>query len=148
MGINQELLEITGSPAQVWGNILVPAKGTINVEINNLILHAKANSGLEKKDSWIPIQSIDSVEIVEAPIYWLLSFGVLLILLGLTNLTSIFGLILIGLGIGVIVFILKKKRRCLVIYSSCHTTAVFMNKPKEIYQQFAMNVLDLKLTQP
>ncbi|MBN3870148.1 hypothetical protein [Nostoc sp. JL33] len=28
MRTNQQVIEITGAPAQVWGNVLVPARGT------------------------------------------------------------------------------------------------------------------------
>jgi len=39
MRTNQQVVEITGAPAQVWGNILVPARGTIIViEFLNMFL--------------------------------------------------------------------------------------------------------------
>ena len=143
MKINQEIVEIKGTPAQVWGNMLIPARGRITVQITGDTLLGKVKTGLEKKESWIRIQNIDSVEILEAPIYALLGLGGFLVLSGLGTLASSFefGLILILGGIAIIHFALNNKRRCLVIYSHRNTIAVFMNKSPETYQQFSMNVL-------
>ena len=137
--------EIKGAPAQIWGNMLVPARGIMTLQIDNNILRTRVKTGLEKKESWIRIQNIDSVEISEAPIYFLLVIGVILILSGLGTFDSsfIFGLILMLGGIVIIVFTLKNKRRCLVINSYRNTVGVFMNKSPETYQQFAMKILEI-----
>lgn len=70
MRINHSVTEITGSPARVWGNVL----------------QATHTTTLEKKESWTRIQNIDSIEIMEAPIYPLLEEGGFLCLFGLRGL--------------------------------------------------------------
>jgi|GEM_PF-826349 len=144
---NHSTLEIKGSPAQVWGNMLVPARGIMTLQIDNDTLRTRVKTGLEKKESWIRIQNIDSVEISEAPIYFLLAIGVILTLSGFGTFDSsfVFGLILMLGGIAIIVFTLKNKRRCLVINSYRNTVGVFMNmnKSPETYQQFAMKILEV-----
>lgn len=143
MRTNQNILEITGSPAQVWGNVLIPARGTVSLKISGDILQSTVKTGLEKKDSWTRIQRIDSVEISEAPIYPLLALGgfmSFMFLGALFNFPS-FGSLMLLIGIGLIVFALTSKRRCLVIMSDRNTIAVFMNKSPETYQQFAINLL-------
>ena len=143
MRINQNIVEITGSPAKVWGNVLIPARGTISLKISGDILQGTVRTGLEKKDSWTRIQRIDSVEISEAPIYPLLALGGSISFIFLRALfdASAFGLLMLLIGIGLIVFALMNKRRCLVIMSDRNTVAIFMNKPPETYQQFAINLL-------
>lgn len=152
MRTTQQVMEITGAPAQVWGNVLVPAKGTITVKVTGDTLVGTAKTGLEKKETWIRIQNIDSVEILEAPIYALLSFGVFLIFsaLGAFRNSFVLGLILLIAGVALIVYAITNKRRYLAIYSHRNAIVVFMNKSSEVYQQFAMNVLALsrKLNAP
>ena len=46
MHINQQVIEITGNPAQVWGNMLVPAKGRITVKITGDTLQGTTKTGL------------------------------------------------------------------------------------------------------
>ena len=152
MHINQQVIEITGNPAQVWANMLVPAKGRITVKITGDTLQGTTKTGLEKKESWIRIQNIDSIEILESPNYALIGLGTSLILssLGVLNQSSILGLILIFGGAAIIVFAIKYKRQYLGIYSHRNGIVVFMNKSPDIYQQFAMNVLAIarKLNSP
>ena len=145
MQTNQRVIEITGAPAQTWGNVLIPSAGTITVKISGDTLQATVKTGLEKKESWTRIQNIDSIEILEAPIYALLIFGGFLILLGLGILASsfIFGSLFIIGGAAIIVLTIKHKRRYLAFYSYRHTLAIFMIKSPDNYQQFAMNVLAL-----
>ena len=78
MRTTQQVFEITGAPAQVWGNVLVPARGTIIVKVTGDTLVGTTKTGLEKRETQIRIQNIDSVETLEAPIYALLGFGVFL----------------------------------------------------------------------
>jgi hypothetical protein len=143
MRTNQQATEITGAPAQVWGNVLVPARGTITVKVTGDTLIGTSKTGLEKKETWIRIQNVDSVEILEAPIYALLGFGIFLVFSALgafSNSTSL-GLILLLVAVALIVYALTNKRRYLAIYSYRNAIVVFMNKSPEIYQQFALNVL-------
>ncbi len=143
MRINQNIVEITGSPAQVWGNVLIPARGTMSLKISGDILQGTVKTGLEKKDSWTRIQRIDSVEISEAPIYPLLALGgfISFMFLGALFNSPSFGSLMLLVGVGLIIFALMNKRRCLVIMSDRNTIAIFMSKPPETYQQFAINLL-------
>lgn len=143
MQTNQRVIEITGAPAQTWGNVLIPLKGTITVKITGDTLQVTIKTGLEKRESWTRIQNVDSIEILEAPIYALLSFGCFLIFIGLGTMNSSFiiGLLFVFGGAAMIAFAIKSKRRYLAIYSYRSTIAVFMKKSSDNYQQFAMNVL-------
>ena len=152
MHINQQVIEITGNPAQVWANMLVPAKGRITVKITGDTLQGITKTGLEKKESWTRIQNIDSIEILESPTYGLIGIGFFLIFSGwgALNRSSFLGLILFLGGAAIIVFAFKYKRRCLAIHSHRNTLVIFMNNSSDIYQQFAMNVLAIarKLNTP
>ncbi len=123
---------------------LIPLHGTITLKITGDTLKGTLKTGLEKKESWTRIQNIDSIEIIEAPLYALLSIGVtfasvsaLISLVSSLNLT----IFLLLLGLVLIFFSLINKRRYLVIYSHRYTIPVFMTKHSEAYQQFATNVL-------
>ena len=143
MQSNQRVTEISGRPGKVWGNVFVPSSGTVSVRIMGDTLHATLKSGVEKTDSWVRIQNVDSAEIVEAPEYLLLVFGVFLVLfsLGLLASVGLLGLMFLVLGIVCIVSAFINKRRLLVIYSLRYTIAVFMTKPPGSYQQFAEHVM-------
>jgi hypothetical protein len=142
MKINHQITQITGNPAQVWGNVLVPARGTVTVKITGDTLEGITKTGLEKKESWIRIQNIDSVDILESPIYALLGLGVFLLLTGLSMVSNSFiGLILLPISVAIILFALSYKRRYLAIYSHRNGIIIFMNKHPEVYQEFATNVL-------
>ncbi|MBD2525646.1 hypothetical protein [Nostoc sp. FACHB-133] len=153
MRTTQQVTEITGAPAQIWGNVLVPARGTIIVKVTGDTLQGTTKTGLEKRETWIRIQNIDSAETLEAPIYALLGLGGFLAFsaLGqLVNQSFVLGLILLLAGAGIILYAINNKRRYLAIYSHRNAIVVFMNKSPELYQQFAMNVLALsrKLNAP
>lgn len=155
MKINHHITEIIGNPAQVWGNVLVPAQGKITVKITGDTLQGTTKTGLEKKESWIRIQNIDSIEILESPIYALFSLGFFLIFIfsGLSLVSESFlilGLIFILVGAALIVFAIRYKRRYLAIYSHRNAIVVFMNKHSEASQEFAVNVLAIarKLNSP
>lgn len=143
MRTNQQAIEIAGAPGKVWGNVLVPTRGTITVKITGDTLQGTVKTGLEKKESWTRIQNIDSIEILEAPIYVLLLIGGFLVLFGLSLLDKsfIFALIILLGCAAIIAFAINNKRRCLAIYSHRNTIAVFMNNSPNSYQQFSMNVL-------
>ena len=145
MRTNQQVTDITGTAAQVWGNTLIPSRGTIAVRINGDTLQATVKTGLEKKESWMRIQNVDSIEILEAPIYALLVLGAFIALSGLGSLAAspAVGLIFILIGVAIIMHSINNKRRYLAIYSHRNAIPVFMNKSPETYQQFAANVLTL-----
>ena len=143
MQSNQRVTEISGRPGKVWGNVFVPSSGTVSVRIMGDTLQSTLKSGVEKTDSWVRIQNIDSAEIVEAPEYILLGLGVFLVLSSLGLLVSAFiiGLMFLAGGIACIVYAFINKRRLLVIYSLRYTIPVFMTKPSGSYQQFAEHVM-------
>jgi hypothetical protein len=120
MRSNQPLPEITGKPAQVWGNALIPVKGQMTIKVTSDTLQATVRTYLEKKDTWIRIQNIDSVETQEAPIYALLVFGgsCIFFALGLLVRSFLFGLIIIGIGVGLIIYAIIKKNRYSVFSNS------------------------------
>ncbi|BAY41321.1 hypothetical protein NIES2111_57170 (plasmid) [Nostoc sp. NIES-2111] len=152
MRSNQPLPEITGKPAQVWGNILIPGKGQMTVKVTSDTLQGTFKTYLEKKDTWIRIQNIDSVEIQEAPIYALLGLGgaCIFFALGLVAHSFLGGLIIIALGVALILYAITNKNRYLAIHSHRNSIIIFMTKPPEVYQQFATGVLALsrKLNTP
>ena len=143
MQASQRVTEISGRPGKVWGNVFVPSSGTVSVRIMGDTLHTTLKSGVEKTDSWVRIQNVDSAEIVEAPEYILLGLGVFLVLSSLGLLVSAFiiGLMFLAGGIACIVYAFTNKRRLLVIYSLRYTIPVFMTKPSGSYQQFAEHVM-------
>lgn len=143
MQTNQRIVEIVGKPGKAWGDVIIPASGTITLQIVGDLVQATMKNGFEKSTSWTRIQNIDSVEITEAPNYLLLAIGVFLVLtgLGIANGSAIFGLVVLAIAAIFIFFAFREKRRLLVIHSLRHTVPVFMVKPPELYQQFAANIM-------
>ncbi|MEC4816460.1 MAG: hypothetical protein SAK29_24810 [Scytonema sp. PMC 1069.18] len=147
MQTHQQTLEVTGFPAQVWGNILVPTQGTMSIEVNGDTLYGIAKTGSAKKESWTRIQNIDSIEIHQSPIYALIGLGIFLVFLGLGLLTSfLIGVVFLLGGTAILFYALHNKRRYLAIYSQRTTIVIFMNESSEVYQKFAVNVLNLAQT--
>lgn len=70
--------EISGKPGQVWGSVVIPAGGKTVMRINGDLLQTstRMNYGLENKDVMTRIQNIDSVEVTEGCIWWLLAIGI------------------------------------------------------------------------
>ena len=70
--------EITGRPGRSFGYIVVPASGKTTMRITGDILEAKSKTayGLEQRESYTRIQRIETVEMIEGRIWWLLSIGV------------------------------------------------------------------------
>ena len=140
---NQGVTEITGRPGKVFGNVFVPSSGSITVKIVGDTLQTTLRSGMEQTNSWVRIQNVDSVEIVESPEYLLLALGISLTLAGLGALAGslLLGLLFLAGGIACIVYAFINKRRLLAIYSLRYTVPVFMTKPSPTYQQFAEHVM-------
>ena len=145
----QQITEIVGKPGKSFGTVFVPTTGTITVKIAGDVIQATVKSGLEKSESWVRIQNIDSVEVSEAPNYALLIFGSLLGLYGFIGTLasfangspSVLGLFFLLCGGGCVAWALLKKRRLIAIYSHRSAISVFMTKPAESYRQFATNVI-------
>ncbi|MDX2228930.1 MAG: hypothetical protein NW220_04805 [Leptolyngbyaceae cyanobacterium bins.349] len=139
--------EITGRPASLMGRgmsqFILPGSGTITLKIVGDVLHTTVESQLNKRETWTRIQNIDSIEIVQAPIWGLLTLGLGLVVLGVPLLrqVGILGTIFTVLGIGAIAAFCCFKHRYLCIHSQRTTLPVGLTKPAEIYQQFSMNVL-------
>lgn len=145
MQLNRRITEVTGKPGKVWGNVFVPAQGVIIVKIVGDVLQASVKSGMEKSDSWIRIQNIDSVEIAETPEYALLVLGIFVALtgLGIAPSSGLLGILILLVGVIVIVYSFINKRRLLSIYSLRQTIPVFITHKPSSYQQFAENVLEI-----
>lgn len=145
MQANQKVVEVVGKPGKAWGNVIVPESGSISLQILGDTIQAITKSGFEKRTSWTRIQNVDSVEIAEAPNYLLLALGTPIALMGLGLLERVFlfGLLFLAIGVILIVFAFREKRRLLVIHSLRYTIPVFMTKPPESYQQFAATVMTL-----
>ena len=127
-----EVIELSGKPGQVWGNVVIPASGKTRFRIAGDIIQASSRLlfGLEKKKIYTRIQNVDSVELVEGRQWWLLWLGIPLL--------SIFG---IGLVLIIAFFLIK--RRWLVIYSQNAVLILFYdNDDTERASQFSQILLD------
>lgn len=73
--------EITGRPGQSLGYIVIPASGKATMRITGDILETKSKTsyGLEEREAYTRIQRIETVEIIEGRLWWLLSIGIPLI---------------------------------------------------------------------
>ncbi len=136
---------ISGKAAHTFGNVFVPSNETVTAQISGDILQATVTSGWERKDLFIRIQNIDSIEISEAPIYALLSLGGSIILSGLGAFSSdaFLGLLLLSVGLTIAIWAIKKKRRLLVIHSLRSVMPIYMDKAPEEYQLFAKQLMTL-----
>ncbi len=142
--------EISGKPAQVWGNFYLPSSGKITIKIAGDILQATISGQLETREACIRIANLDSYEIVESPLYSLLYIGLFFALWGLLALTSnfILAIIFLGLGSAGIVFAFTLRNKLLVFYSLRYTLPIYMQKSMSrgadsTYRQFASHVLTL-----
>lgn len=136
---------ISGKEARTFGNVFVPSNGTVTAQISGDILQATVTSGWEKKELFIRIQNIDSIEIAEAPVYALLSLGVSILLSSLGAFASdmFLGVMCLAVGLAIVVWAIKKKRRLLVIHSLRSVMPMYMDKSPEEYQLFAQQVMTL-----
>lgn len=134
---------ISGTAARAFGNVFVPTSGTATAQIMGDVLQTTVKSGLEKKELFIRIQNIDSIEITEAPIYALLSLGISIVLasLGAFSSDAFWGFICLAVGLVIVVWAIQKKRRLLIIYSLRSVVPIYMNRPPEEYQQFTTQVM-------
>ena len=142
---SQSAQGISGKAARTFGNVFVPSNGTVTAQISGDILQATVTSGWEKKDLFMRIQNIDCVETSEAPIYALLSLGVSILFasLGAFSSDEFLGGLLLVVGIVIVVWAIRKKRRLLVIHGAQSVMPMYMDKSPEEYQRFAKQVLAL-----
>ena len=147
MGSTQAKLTqgISGKAARTFGNVFVPSNGTVTAQISGDILQATVTSGWEKKELFIRIQNIDSIEITEAPIYALLSLGgsILLSSFGAFTSDELLGFMLLAVGLTIVMWAIQNKRRLLVIHSLRGVMPMYMDKSPEEYQLFANQVIAL-----
>lgn len=144
-----QIQEITGRPAKLvnngFGSFVFPASGVVTLKISGDLLLATSKGLFDKRESWTRLQNIDSVELVESPLWEVLMLGVPLLLLALSMIATgglnSLGLFLLIMGIACIVLFLQYRRRYLGIYSHRNMIPVFLTKPPEMYQQFAVNVM-------
>lgn len=125
---SRTITEISGTPGQVWGNVAIPASGKTTMKIVGDVLQSNTASAyqLEKKVIYTRIQNIDSVELVEGRMWWLLTLG-------------IFTLIYI-IGIAFIVAFFVYKRNWIVVHTNCSNLILFYKKTENA-QDFCKNVL-------
>lgn len=126
----QSVAEINGRPGQVWGSVVIPASGkaTMRIQGDTLYTITTTSYGLEKKEIQTRIQNIDSVEIVEGRLWWLLFLGII-------TLRWYIGVIPI-----VLFFILKQN--WVVIHTPCSHLILFYKK-SENAQGFCSTLLNL-----
>lgn len=122
------ITEISGTPGQVWGNVAIPASGKTTMKIVGDVLQSNTTSAyqLEKKVIYTRIQNIDSVELVEGRMWWLLTLG-------------IFTFVYI-IGIAFIVAFFVYKRNWIVVHTNCSNLILFYKKTENA-QEFCKNVL-------
>jgi len=144
MQSTQQTQEIQGIAAQAWGGVFVPTNvGKITVVIKGDVLESRMKVGMSTQTIWTRIQTVNSVEIEHSPSWALIGFGFFMILTGLGSLfgSATVGIALLVVGLAITIYAWLKKRRLLVIYATSSKIPVFMNKPTEIYEKFALQVL-------
>lgn len=144
MKSTQQNQEIQGIAAQTWGGVFVPVSGsTTTVSIKGDVLESRVKLGMSTQTIWTRIQTVNSVEVDHSPSWALISLGIFIILTGLGTLfgSASLGIIILLVGLVITVYAWLNKRRLLVIYAASSTIPVFMNKPTEVYEKFALQVL-------
>lgn len=126
---NSGVTEITGTPGQAWGSFVVPAGGKSSLRIVGDTLQGKTvvNFGLETKEIYTRIQAIDSIEVIEGRMWWLL-------FLGLATLFLYF------IGVIFIVLFFVFKQNCLVVHSNSASLVIFHQDTNRA-KQFSQNLL-------
>lgn len=110
--------EIAGRPGQVWGAMVIPAGGKTTMRINGDILQTttRMNLGLENKEILTLIQKIDSIEVTEGRIWWLLIVGIALLFF------------VVGIIPIILFFVIKQK--WIVVYSGSASLILFHKNTK------------------
>lgn len=144
MQTSTQVKDIQGIAAEAWGNVFIPgSNGTITLSVKGDVLEARVKKGMSTQTTWTRIQTINSIEISHSPVIALIGLGIFIVLTGLTTLSGSIslGLIILIIGIVITVYAWTHKRRLLVVYATSSTIPIFMNKPTEIYENFAMSTL-------
>lgn len=70
--------EMTGRPGQSWGYIVIPARGKVTMRIRGDVLDTTITTtyGLENRHLMTRIQRIETVEMIEGRLWWLLGIGI------------------------------------------------------------------------
>jgi len=139
--------EITGKPANlistVFGRFFLPGTGIVTLKISADLLYMIEESFLHKRESWLRIQTIHRIEIIQVPIWTLLAMGLGFMGGGFFLLKQwivVQGVFLL-LGLTTIAAFFLFKHRYLCIHSNSTIVFVSLTKPPQIYQQFAISVL-------
>ncbi len=141
--------EITGKPASLLKNglshVILPGSGIATLKISGDLLHAVIENRLQKQEAWIRIQQIDSIEIVQSPIWEFLVIGGGALVIGIPLILrgAVLGFGLGAVGAIAIAFFILFKHRYLCIHSQRTSLPIGLTKPPQIYQQFAMTVMGL-----
>lgn len=125
------VIELSGKPGQVWGNVVIPTWGKTRFRMSGDMIQASSRLffGLEKKQTHTRIQNVDSVELVQGRLWWLLWLGIPLL--------SIF------VGIVPIIAFFLMKRQWLTIYSQNAVLILFyQSEDTERASQFSQMILD------
>ncbi|MDX2097014.1 MAG: hypothetical protein SFW36_04495 [Leptolyngbyaceae cyanobacterium bins.59] len=127
---NSGVTEIVGRPGQVWGNVVVPAGGKASMRIDGDILRGTValNLGLETKEIYTRIQKIDSVEVVEGRIWWLLILGIATIIW------------LVGIVPIILFFVIKQQ--WIVVHSGSACLVLFHKNTNQA-KQFSQTLLTM-----
>ena len=141
-----QIQDIQGIAAQTWGSVFVPVSGgTTTISVKGDVLESRVSLRMGSQTIWTRIQTVDSVEIDYSPAWALIGLGIFIVLTGLGTLAGSMslGLIILAVGLVITVYAWLNKRRLLVIYARSSVIPVFMNKPTEAYENFAMRVLSI-----
>lgn len=133
--------ELKGKPGQNWlGPVVVPARGSMVLKINSTILEAKKISsfGLEQAEAFIRIQQIDTIEMVEGRLWWLLSLA--FFFAGAYFNGGAFGMICALIAVGIVVAFFVVKQKWMVIRTGS-TNVILFYKNSGLAKEFSSNLL-------
>lgn len=121
--------EISGRPGQSWGSVVIPGNGKATMRIVEDVLYTnvQASFGLESKELQTRIQSIDTVELVEGRLWWLLWLGI----------PSIFAM---GIGLILIIIFFLYKQRWIAVYGG-NAVLVLFHTDKQRAREFTQTLL-------
>jgi hypothetical protein len=125
------VMELSGKPGHAWGNMVIPTLGKTRFRMSGDMIQASSRLffGLEKKQIHTRIQNVDSVELVQGRLWWLLWLGIpmLSLLIGIVPIIAFFAI----------------KRRWLTIYSqNAVLTLFYESEDTERASQFSQMILD------
>jgi hypothetical protein len=121
--------EITGRPGQSWGYVVVPTSGKVTMRILSDMLETSIATayGLEQREIHTRIQRIETVEMVEGRLWWLLIIGIPL-------------LFVFFLGVIPIVLFFVLKQKWLVVHNASGNLTLFYKDSKKV-QDFCRTLM-------